>query len=204
MDIVSFLAGVAASLVGVIATVAVTSKIESIKLKIDSQRNKKMLYAELKDLVEESSERLDLVYKLYAQVVTCELKHDSKWLSEYVIPNELNLVVLKSTLDKCYLELTKPQRKGLRSLIAIVEGIERDILKLQAKSHEQHLSINKKDVHVLLSGFGVIYQLSLALSNEQERYVHITKPSDELLFNTLAAKGLSLSGNDLGKYLNAA
>ncbi|ELE1909010.1 hypothetical protein RC854_004062 [Vibrio vulnificus] len=203
MDTVSFFAGVATSLASVFATVAMTSKIEQIKQKNESRHNKQLLYVELEDLVEECSERLDLIYKVYAQVIMCEQMNDTKWLAEYVLPNELNLMVLKSALDKCYLDLTKPQRKGLRSLIAIVEGVERDLFKVQENSHQNHINISKKDVHVLLSGFGVVYQLSLVLSNEKERYRHIDKTSDQLLSNTLVAKNLSLNVKDLERYLNA-
>ncbi|WP_061036292.1 MULTISPECIES: hypothetical protein [Vibrio] len=203
MDIGSVLVGAFASILGVVATVAATGTIEDIKRKKESNLYLDMLYIEIQDIADECSKNLDLVYKVYAQVALYEQRNDTKYIQNYFLPNEFNLIILRSAVDKCFVDLTKQQRIGVRNLISLIEGIDRQIDKIHAQAQEEHLNITTSDVHTLFSGLGALYQLSLSLSTKKSRYQTIEKSVDDFLMDTLAAKKLSLDISKMESYLNA-
>ncbi|ODS04563.1 hypothetical protein [Vibrio scophthalmi] len=203
MEIESFIGGSLATVVGVFASILATNKIEEIKAKSSSQKNRNMLYLELQDLADECFDSLDTLYDLYAKAYAYDKTQNKKYLDSYRTPKSLNLMVLKDTLDKCFLELNKEQRKGLRTLMSLVTKIEANLVKLEGKTYEDHRNISPNDARSLLSTFGVVYQLALALSNERERFSGIDKNSDELLECTLKIKSFSMEYVDLVRHANA-
>ncbi|TOG17959.1 hypothetical protein CGJ07_21125 [Vibrio parahaemolyticus] len=204
MEIESFIAGSLASLLGVFATILATNKIEKIKAKSESAKYRNMLYLELRDLCEECFDSLDDLYSLYAKAYMYERTNEKHYLDNYQTPKSLNLIVLKDTIDKCFLDLTKEQRGALRSLLSLVEQVEVSFSKLAEKTYENHRNITPNDVYRLLSSFGVIYQLALALSNEKERYAGIKKSPSELMDDTLMVKSFSLEFIALSNRANVA
>ncbi|MBD1571550.1 hypothetical protein [Aliivibrio sp. S10_S31] len=204
MELESFLAGLCASLVGVVATVCSTNKVESIKQNRDVENVKNALYVELNDLANECYENIDTVYDVYARAIMYKKTGNDALFNSYSLPRPPVLIVLNNTLEKCYVYLTKDQRDAIRTILYLVDRMTKDLESIDAKGPYNHKDIQSEDLYAIISILGVIYQLAIAFKEEKDRFKNSNKSADVLFKETLTMKKLSLDWSDIREYLKTA
>ena len=205
MDWSSFLGGVFASLVGVVATVLSTKKIEAHKAKAQSESARDSLYLELADLTEDVSEIISSFYSVYAEYKAYELGFRSeKLLSHITIPRTINLEILKPLMHQCFAELTREQRSALRSVVYVGAHINELHPKVVSDIRFNRENANVRDIYLLLSSFCAIYHVANDLSLQKMRFKRIEKNPKSVMSDVLVSKGFSIDDNEILKFVEKA
>ena len=202
MDWSSFSGGVAAALTGVFATVLVTEWIESIKYSFESKKALACLYTELADLHEECSQSLLVLQDTYYRSWRIEkgIQVDDMW-DGISIPKAPKAIILESHIEKSLGELTKDQRKGIRTILHLSKQIEISISSLMMQASDEKISSTK--VKFCMSVLCALYHLSLNMRVQEGRFIKINKTPNEVQESVLRALGVDLSFNACTAYRSA-
>ncbi|EGU45544.1 hypothetical protein VIOR3934_13657 [Vibrio orientalis CIP 102891 = ATCC 33934] len=91
--------GVSATLIGVAATVAATKKIETIKMELESEKQRDVLYTELSDLADQCAGDIKLIHSNYCTIYKLKKRALPKGTSNR---NDLSSPANDAAVGKCY------------------------------------------------------------------------------------------------------
>lgn len=199
MDFITFFSGIGATLIGVIATVLATQKIESIKQIIENEKIMNSFYIEMDDLRVHCHKDIKIIREAYFRIEKLNknmCQEDN--ITGITFPRPPMLTLLYSILDKSFYLLNAEQRESIRTIIFISKKLESQLDKLCIETDPENLSaLKSKDLKFCLSCLSVLYHLSLCIVQEKERFNGINKEPDELLDDVLSSLGLKIGFQDL-------
>jgi len=195
MDLLTFSSGVFSTLLGVFVMVFATKTVERKKQELESEKSLKLLYIELNDIQTDCKNNLLDMRETFLKSQRLQ-KGICKWadINELDFPRPLILVVLESTLDKCFHLLTYPQRNALRTILYLSNE-----LKIEINNFMLNIDFNKltpQDIlkmKTCLSTLCVLYHQALNLSEQKERYIEIDKNPDKIMEDVLSSLHISIT-----------
>ncbi|WP_237333217.1 hypothetical protein [Vibrio anguillarum] len=194
MDIGGFLMGVTATLIGVVATVAATRKIESIKMSLESEKQLDVLYIELKDLAVQCVNDIRLMHNNYCVVhKLAKGIYKEEQVKEMIFPRPPTMLLLESATENCFSILTKEQRDGMRSVIHLIKISQSDLAYLCENTRaSEFASADEAKFRLYLSSLCAIYHLAINMSEEKERFKVIDKTPEQTFQSVLESLGLGV------------
>lgn len=199
MEWSSFFGGVFAALAGVFATVLVTEWIETKKHKFESKKALSRLYIELTDLHEECEESLSVLKDTYYRTWRIEKSNQLNAMWDGIsIPKPPNTIVLESQIEKVFGDLTKEQRKGVRSILYLCRQINNSISSLIQQIDDE--KIRPERVQYCMSELCALYHLSLNMKEQEGRFIEINKQPKEVQESVFKALGIDLSFQACANY----
>ncbi len=206
MDIGDFLMGVSATLIGVVATVAATRKIESIKMSLESEKKRDVLYTELGDLAEQSLRDIKLMHNNYCLVYKLRRGiYKEEQVQEMIFPRPPMILLLESATENCFSILTKQQRDGVRSIIHLIKTSHSDLSYLcENTKASEFAKADEAKFRLYLSTLCAIYHLAVNMSQEKERFKLIDKSPEETFQSVLKSLRLGIDFNSIVAHRPAA
>lgn len=197
--LVNLVTGAIGAIIGVIATVALTSKTEAIKSAFLSKKQRDVLYTELSDLVEKCEQDIRLMYHNYCIIYKLKIGvYTQEQIREIILPTPPIILLLERASENCFDILTKDQRQGLRSTIFLVLGTNDQLEYLYKNMDATNFSGSDQiKVREYLSTLCAIYHGANNLFEEKERFKIITKSPYETFDLAMKSFGLSLEHRDI-------
>jgi NADH:ubiquinone oxidoreductase subunit E len=103
-----------------------------------------------------------------------------------------------SHIEKSMGDLTKTQRKGIRTILHLCKETETSMYSLSHQIHNDNISTTK--VKYCMSVLCALYHVSLNMKEQEQRYTEINKLPLEVHDSVLDALGIDLSFKACASY----
>ncbi|MFM2476080.1 hypothetical protein [Celerinatantimonas sp. MCCC 1A17872] len=193
---------VVGGIVGAVCMVISANKIEAVKYNRKNKSYLSNLYLELQDISEECSNELDCLYDIYAKAIHQDSSDTPGLIKKIDLPEYLLNLTLKEFIKTNLFILKINQRKSLKKIISLIDKSNIYSSRLMNDCKEGNISQIIYNSRYLIVLHAVIYQLSLNMAIQKDRYIIPSKSTNQLLRTTLEIKRMDLSTAACIRYVN--
>ncbi|WP_157619286.1 hypothetical protein [Psychromonas aquimarina] len=180
-------------ILGVLIGAWLAPYIESRKSKSESKHIINCFYTELEDLLKDLPQYTLKYFNVYKKVWNVELNRikDPSDFFPVSLPSKIEFLTIGSLTEKSFLELTRDQRKAVRALKLISQGINERLAIISEKKEMNDFVANKAALQTNTESFAIFYYLINRLCNEKERFIYTEETTEDACKKALDALNIS-------------